>query len=541
MSDTLHNPPSIRRRERLVFAVLALAGAFLITRGLVGGPPMTDSFYHVNAANRLVTGEGLTDPYLWTYIGAPDRLPAPSHLYWMPLTSLIAALGMGLVNQPGSYAAAQWPFALTLAAAAFVAFWLGERFGGARRQAWLAGILTLVGGFFVRFWGATDTFAPYALFGSLGLVFIGLGIRRRTNRWQTGGLWLLAGVMAGLCHLTRADGVLLLIVAWAVILWPFYRVTAQRQADLSGLQRGVALAVVTVGYALVMLPWFVRNIQAVGSPLPVGGTQSIWFMEYNDLFNYPAAASPQSLLAEGPGLFLRSRWEAFASNLGTLVAVEGMIVLAPLMLVALWRRRADAFLRGFWLYALGLHLAMTLVFPFPGMRGGLFHSSAALLPWWMALGVTGLDDVVDWVARRRRHWNRGMAKIVFSGALAAFALLLSLSVGLPRRATGETPPLYTSLANRLPADARVMINDPAQLYYYTGLGGVVLPNAEPRVIPEIARRYDVDYLVLEAVTADGQTSLAASEKLASILTAPPAFLTEMTIDIPGVRLYAIHP
>ena len=79
---------------------------------------------------------------------------------------------------------------------------------------------------------------------------------------------------------------------------------------------------------------------------------------------------------------------------------------APLMLVALWRRRRHAFLRGFWLYALGLHLAMTFIFPFSGYRGGLFHSAAALFPWWMALGVVGLDDVIDWIAQRRRQWKK---------------------------------------------------------------------------------------------------------------------------------------
>lgn len=519
-------------RHSTAFALMTVIFAVVSTRFLVAQPGYTDAFYHFNAAERLVTGQGLTDDYLWVYIGMPEQLPAPSHLYWMPLTSLTAALGMALFGS--SYAAAQLPFALMYAGAACVGFWLGQRIGGTRRHAWIAGLLTLLSGFFLRFWGATDTFAPYALFGSLCLVFLGLGAEGRRSR-----LWYaLSGAIAGLAHLTRADGVLLLLVAWAVILWPHFRTTSRTYPA----HRLAALVLVTLAYLLVMSPWFLRNIAAVGAPLPVGGAQGIWYAEYNDLFNYPPDASPQTLFAENAGAFLTSRWDALVSSNGallTLLTVEGLIIVAPLMLIGLWKRRAQPFLRGFWLYALGLHLAMSLIFPFPGMRGGLFHSAAALLPWWMALGVTGLDDVIAWAARRRR-WNASAAKLIFSVALVVFVAFLSLSIALPRRVEVNSPALYTALTEQIPPGARVMINDPAALYYFTGLGGVVLPNEAPDVILDIARRYEVNYLLLEtAEQSDGSTVLAASNKLASLLDAPPAFLSRIPLDVEGVFLYAI--
>jgi hypothetical protein len=183
---------------------------------------------------------------------------------------------------------------------------------------------------------------------------------------------------------------------------------------------------------------------------------------------------------------------------------------------------------------------MTLVFPFPGYRGGLLHSATALLPWWAALGVAGLDDVVDWIARRRRKWNAATAKWIFSFALLIFVVFLSLSIALPRRVQAHTPALYTALAAALPPDARVMINDPLQLYYFTGRGGVVLPNEAPTVIPEIAARYDVDYLLLETQMIGGQTYVAAPDQLSGILDNPPVFLERMDVDLPsGALLYAI--
>ncbi len=514
--------------EKLLFAIVAIVGAFLAVYGLVAQPSYPDAFYHFNAANRLVSGQGLTDTYLWTYLYLPESLPAPSHLYWMPLTSLTAAVGMWGLNAPGNYAAAQVPFALMLIGTIVVGYWLGQKLGGTRRHAWVAGLLTLFSGFFVRFWGATDTFAPYALVGSLCLVAMGLG-QTTLRKW----LWFgIVGALAGLAHLTRVDGLLLLLVGGVVALWP--------DRDSSWRKRMVSVMIMALAYLLVMSPWFIRNLNAIGSPLPVGGAQSIWHTSYNNLFDYPPDSSLQTALEAGIGTWLAARWQAFVNNLGTFVAVEGLVAMAPLMLIGLWLRRRDGFLRGFWLYALGLHLAMTVVFPFAGYRGGLMHSAAALIPWWAALGVVGLDDVIDWVAARRRRWKAGTAKGVFSAALVLLGIGLTLSISAGGQVKAGTPGLYTELVAKIPPDARVMINDPAQLYYFAGLGGVVLPNETPDVIPEIAHRYQVDYLVVEIVYLSGKPVLAVPDGLLFNLDYPPDFLTPIALDYPNARLYAIH-
>lgn len=525
-------------RERLAFAVIALVGAFFIIR-LVTAPTYTDAYYHLNAANRFVTGQGLTDPYLWTYIAEPDQLPAPSHLYWMPFTSLTAALGMVLWNAPQNYAAAQFFLVLMLAGTVYIGFYLGERLGQSRRHAWSVGLLTLFSGYFARFWGAIDTFTPFAFVGALALLFLGFSVDESLprRRWL---IWIiLSGVFAALAHLTRADGVLFLLVGWSVLIWSllFHHQSAFKDRLFRCL---VGILVMTFAYLLTMTPWFIRNINLVGSPLPVGGTQTIWFTSYDDIFNYPPDSSPATLFANGLTDFLASRWLALTNNLGTFIAVEGLIVMTPLMLIGLWRRRHQSFLRPFWIYALGMHLAMTFVFPFPGYRGGLFHSAAALVPWWAALGILGLDDVIEWVSKRRRRWNARTAKQFFSGALVLIALALTLALNMANpRALSAPTALYQILKDQLPEDARLMVNDPAQLYYFTGFQGVVLPNEEPDVIPEIANRYGVRYLLLEQVSDDGTVSGAATSKLWSILTSPPDFLLPIPLPLSDVRLYEI--
>jgi 4-amino-4-deoxy-L-arabinose transferase-like glycosyltransferase len=509
------------------FALIALLAAVLLVR-FTAAPTFTDAYYHFNAASRLASGQGLTDAYLWNYIGAQGQLPQPSHLYWMPLTSLSAAAGMALLNAPHNHGAAQILFIPMLAVTACVGYWLGRQLGGTDRHAWMAGLLTLFSGFFAGFWGAIDTFTPYAFVGSCTLLLLGLALERGRLVW-----WLLAGAFAALGHLTRADGLLLLIVGVCMAAWLWERVPVQ--------VRAARIACLISAYLLVMLPWFTRNLSLTGAPLPLGGAQALWFRTYDDLFSYPPDASPAALFADGPGIFLSSRWEALTNNLGTFVVVEGIVILTPFMLIGLWVKRRERLLRPFWLYTLGLHLAMTFAFPFPGYRGGLFHSAAALVPFWMALGILGLDAAVDWAARRRRRWNAVTAKRVFSAGILVLAAALSM-FALGRNNQGGTPVRYESLAALIPADARVMANDPAAIYYYTGRGGVVLPNEPPATILEIARRYEIDYLLIELQTLpDGSQVAAVPLPLDPLLTAPVSFLRPIELpDEPDMRLYAIE-
>jgi 4-amino-4-deoxy-L-arabinose transferase-like glycosyltransferase len=510
------------------FALLSLLVAWLIVR-VVAAPTFTDAYYHFNAATRLASGMGLSDMVIWQYVSTPAALPAPSHLYWMPLTSLTAAAGMTLLNSPGDHTAAQFFFVPMLAFTACVGFWLGNKLGGTPRHARLAGLLTLCSSFFVRFWGSIDTFTPYAFVGSLCLLALGLALERGRLGW-----WVLAGAAGALGHLTRADGMLLPIVGVMLCAWLWDRIPLTT--------RVLRLFILLAAYLVVIMPWFLRNSEAVGSPLPLGGTQAIWFDEYNDLFNYSSASSPATLFANGFDSFIASRWEALTNNFSTFVAVEGMVILAPLMLIGLWKKRYMPLLRPFWLYALALHLAMTFVFPFPGYRGGLFHSAAALVPFWMALAVIGLDEAVDWVAARRRRWNARTAKTVFSIGIFTLALALSIFVALTAGAIrGDATILYAELDRILPADARLMANDPSAIYYYIGRGGVVLPNDLPEIIPEIANRYEIGYLLIQdELLADGTRVAAIPAPLDPVLSTTPAFLTPIPLEYPYARLYAIE-
>ena len=525
-----------RLPDSLLFFLAALLIVASLARAATTAPYYTDAFYHFNAASRLARGDGFVEDYLWNYLDPPTELPAPSHRYWMPLTSVLAALGMTAFGAPGVYDAAQAPFILLAAGAALVAYETTRSLGGSRRNAWIAGLLTAFGGFFAPRWGAIDTFAPYALIGSLALLCSGKALMGREGQSL---YWALAGGLAALGHLTRPEGLLLLVsVCFAAIPARGF-VDRLRQRQWSVCLKPILL--VSTSYLLVMLPWFIRNVTALGLVLPTGGLRGIGFSQYDDLFRYSASAVPALAVDEAILRLLEVRWTAALHGVATFIAVEGLIVLAPFMLIGWWLRRGHPLLRGFSALALGIHLAMILGFPLPGYRGGLFHAVAALFPFWMALGVLGLDAAVGWMAKRRRAWNAEQAKRVFSMAALGFGVLMSLLIAhsSPINDSQELPSLYAELRAILPSGVRVMINDPARLYYHLGHGGVTIPNASVEVVPEIAERYGIDYLVLEHVGEDGYIG-AAPAAFQFDVRSPPDFLRAIAIESRNdLRLYQI--
>src|SRR5258708_13392823 len=84
---------SVYRQDAINIRPVALIVGGIMA-AMLHHPGYTDAYYYFNAGQRLAQGKGLTDVALWTYIGAPAGLPIPSHLYWMPLASLVAAVGM---------------------------------------------------------------------------------------------------------------------------------------------------------------------------------------------------------------------------------------------------------------------------------------------------------------------------------------------------------------------------------------------------------------------------------------------------------------
>jgi hypothetical protein len=384
---------------------------------------------------------------------------------------------------------AQVPFALLSSLLPVLSYAVARSATQNRRHALCAAAFAALGGFYAAYWVTPDNFAPFAVAGAFCLYASGRALESGQVGW-----FGLCGLSAGLAHLSRADGPLLLV--------PVAAIGGLRLAR--GQSRGSSLArryaVMSMGYLAIMGPWFARNVVAVGSPLPTAGTQSVWLTNYDELYSYGTTLDAASYLAWGWENILRSKGWALWVNAQTLLFVGWMIFLAPLGLVGLWRLRHRGVLRPAWLYGGALYLVMSLVFTFPGWRGGMLHSTAALLPFLYTAAMVGLDVGVDWIASRRPDWQPRRAKAVFSGALVAFAVLLSGFLYLRGLDKFQGEHVYERVAQwmevHLPSGGRVMVNDAATFYYHSRRECLSIPYAELDTVLEVMDRYSADYLLL---------------------------------------------
>jgi 4-amino-4-deoxy-L-arabinose transferase-like glycosyltransferase len=450
---------------------------------------MDAAYYYVNGEN-LALGRGFVEDFVWNYLDHPAPPPHPSHTYWMPLTSIVAALGMAIGGI--GYRAAQIPFVLLSALLAPLSYLTAWQLSPRRRWGWLAGLLAIFSGFYVAYWAAIDTFTPFALFGGLALLTGGLALENGGRKAST--YLFLTGLCAGLAHLTRADGVLLL-AALLLLALPRTRPT------VAGLGR---LLLPLAGYLLVMGPWLARNWLVTGQILSMAGAQTIWLTDYDELFSYGRELSARTFWAQGLGPMVQGRWVALTTNLQTVLAVWGMIFLAPLMVSGGWRWRRLALGQLAALYSLLLFVVMTMVFAFPGARGGLFHSGAALLPVGYALAASGLDTAIEWMTARRRGWRAGTARQVFGAALVGMAIVMSGLTYYPRvlrnNAWNGADAAYPAIAAWVAgqdASAVVMIGNPPAWRYHGGGLSIVVPNEDMTTTRRAAAEYGARYLVLD--------------------------------------------
>ncbi len=476
------------RRDLLIIALIGLLVQGFWALRLVH-PSYFDAYYYTTNAQRLANGYGFTQEIIWQYLDAPESLPAPSFTYWMPLPALIGAVGYAISD---SFRAAQAPFWLMAGLLPWLGYAISWRLTANRRQAWTAALFTAAGGYYSSYFGQPTTFALFAWTG--GGCLLALAWAQEQSSWR---YWLLAGLAAGLSHLARADGVLLLLLGgWVWLL-------ALRDEGLGHWRRyGLYGVVFVLGYLLVMGGWFWRTYQITGAPLSTVGTQTIFLTTYDDVFSYGRTFDLHSYLDWGWGNILRSKLEAVSLAAQTFVGVTGLTVFTFFFVWA-WagygrKKGTRRFLRPFSWYTVGLYAAMTFVFTFPGQRGSLLHSSTALWPWSMALAVAGVDLTVDAIARRRTTWQPDKAKRLFAVVFTVMVFLVSFVVSGGHPLRDDEAAVFVEIAAELPADAVVMLGSPPNFYYHTGVPAIVVPNEPPEALPEIARRYGADYLVLNA-------------------------------------------
>lgn len=475
--------------------ILALGMAFLQKV-----PGYMDAEYYYAGGLRIASNHAASEPFLWNYLDDPTGLPHPSFSYWMPLPAMLAALGMKITGS-NSFTAARIFFILLCGLIPILTAWLVLRMGGTNRQAMLAGGFGIFPGFYALYTGLTESFTPAMLLGA-GML---LTLSSDWTMWKRG---LAAGILAGLMHLNRADGML-----WvgAGLLW-FFLEWRRLRPVISWRQVLGGMALSVVAYFAIMSPWFLRNLQTWGSLMPPGGSRTLWLTDYNQTFLYPAGQlSFSTWLSTGLGSILKARLDALWLNLKTLLAVQGAVILLPLVLVGIWRLRKNLVIQVGGFMWLVYFLVMTLVFPFSGSRGGFFHSGAAVQPMLWGAAAVGFSAIIDW-GSQKRGWSKAQAWRVFSAGLV---IILAVMTGfLAWERTLRTDPgmdnwsagaeryhaVETWLRSQGGEGSIVMVNNPPGYYVAGQRAAIVIPLGEVDTVLEVARKFGAEYLVLEQNT-----------------------------------------
>lgn len=480
-------------------------------------PTYMDAYYYAVNGERLASGHGFSEMVIWQYLDDPAGLPTPSHTYWMPLPSLIAALGYTI---RGDFLGEQLIFWLLGGLLPLLAFAISLLLSGQRWQAWVAALFTATGGFYSAFFSQPSTFAPFAWSGALCLLMLGLagagqvetdgapGFKQLAQKrpWV---FWLLAGVFAGFAHLTRADGALLLLIGLAIWVLELRNWRRSTRTTSDGRQSGqvsphrLVLDIILLigGYLMVMGGWLMRNWMVMNRPLSMVGFQSMFLRTYDDLFAYGRRIDLSSYLDWGWDNIVLSKLESLWIAIQTLVVVPGIVFLVPFVIIAivqLYRRpKKRALLRPVVWYTIALIISMSIIFTFPGMRGAMFHSSSAIWPWSAALAAAGISYAVDWTASRLPHWRPEQAKKRFSVLFIMLALVLGIYVSQSRAVANEDPDVFRQIAEELPVGSIVMAGNAPAVNYHTKLPSLSVPNEPVDVVIQAANRYGVTHLLLD--------------------------------------------
>jgi 4-amino-4-deoxy-L-arabinose transferase-like glycosyltransferase len=458
-----------------------------------------DADYYFTMGRNLASGGGLSEPFIWNYLDDPRSIPHPAFQYWMPVTSFLAALAQVIFG--AGFRSAQIPFILLAASFPLFTAWIALKLHGNVQSAWEAGLLAAFPGFFLPFMVTTDAFSIYGILGSL--IFI-----LSAEAFHKGGYlkWFMTGLLIGIAYLTRTDGLLFLPLCIGLI---FYSQPGKKKA-LIGL---------IMGFLLVMLPWWILNAVIHGDALPSGTIRVLWMRDYDELFIYPPSELTfQRWLDSGLNNILLSRVNALWMNIKSLILVNGLVFLGPLMVIGARILRKNLIVRLASIYLISLLIVMSFVFPFAGSRGGYFHSSIAVMPILWALAPLGLRRAVEFGAQYR-HWNTLHAKEIFVVASVVLACLITLGLfwtrvigddffdpTWPRSAQvyGEVARWFDKEDIR---DIVVAVNNPPGFYAASGLEAVVIPDGDLKMLREVTDSFQVQWLILDSNYPKGLKSL----------------------------------
>ncbi len=448
-------------------------------------PGHGDSAFYYTVAKNIVDGRGLVVDYVVYFFSG---LPPITHYagdFWNPLAEILLSFPMFMFGKSVFHA-----LLATIAAGivpAVVANSVGLRFSKSVAVGVMAGVLTFFSPYQVWMSTRTEAIIFFGAFGSLAILF---AIKGRVNPR----MFLLAALCTGLSHLTRQDGILLLLALLACIAL----------APLDWATRvSFGLGAVLVHVAVIS-PWLIRNLVTFHSLMQPGPSSTMFLTSYEDFHSYGKTLDWNTLRATWGirGLIVR-RLHTAAENLGQIEYFMDpvLLVLTSLGVVHLLYHRRQRDLSIFLpvlIFAVLEYGFYSVVASFSG-PGTLPKALAIVLPFACVV-------IVDLFAYYLR------SRLLFAAAI----VLLSVYTAYQGYQSNYTSAVYyngmyekyRSVESLVVNDAVkagverqnvvVMARDVWDFYEATGLKTVMIPNNDLDTILFVAKHYDVRYMLLPA-------------------------------------------
>jgi hypothetical protein len=449
-------------------------------------PGHGDSAFYFTVAKNIVDGRGLVVDYVVYFFLGLIPITHYAGDFWNPLAEILLSLPMFLLGTSlfnallASIAAGIVP--------ALVGYLGGKRFSGSTATGVLVGTLTSFTPFLIVESVRTEAIIFFGAFGSVALYLAARG--RDHPRY-----FLLAALSTGVAHLTRQDGVLLLVALLVCITL----------APLS-LRHRLAIGVAAIAlHALVMSPLLIRNVITYGSLLQPGPTSTAFMTSYEDFHAYGKDMTWDTLRAEwGVRRLITRRLHAASENLAQVKGFmdSTLLFMASLAVVNLFLtrgrpRRLHILVPPliYWVLVYGFY---TIIASFSG-PGSLPKSLAVLMPFVCIL-------IVDLFVSRLRPFPVVAATVLLLAALMGYRGY-RISSGSAAFWNGVYE-RYGALRGIVADDARmhgldardvvVMARDVWDLHEGTGFRAVMIPNNDLETIIAVASHYGVDYMLLPA-------------------------------------------
>jgi hypothetical protein len=513
------------RRGLALTLVLLYVAAFAVrvwvTRDRVSaGHGDVAGYYHV--AQNLATGRGFVQDFVAEYLEDPRAIPTPSNTWWLPLPSLIAAAGMKIAGDT-AYVSAKYAMITLSSLIPLLCFFAGWFLLRSRVAGLATGILAVGFHLYLDQPNATLSHGPYALFAAGGLLIV-MAWREHPKVLP----WF--GLFFGATYLCRGDSQALVVGLVVTLLAEAIRRRRERNTASAPPQPLIpwrALVISIATFLAIAGPWWARNLEVLGAPMPSGQRKVTFARSYEDWFYSDSSHLSAERYREWgwenifeqkktgvldaiqytPFVMYRSVTREQESKPGEVdyhLGIFGKWVLTPLLFAGLLlflvtRRWAVA--------SLLLHLALlTAIYGvvFPAIARESYRSSMfSVFPVFLAAIIGGLGLVLTPL---KRLSERSFQAALLCGALLLAAGNVFVAVPVLRTKHAGIKQLlgyyrdFGEWARRKGIDDQIILaRNPWQLTAETGMRSAIIPSDGVKGLIERARIYQARYLLDEFV------------------------------------------